>query len=383
MRTFVVGGAVRDVLLGREAKDLDFVVVGATPQDMLAQGFSQVGADFPVFLHPETKEEFALARRERKTAPGYHGFEVDFDTTVTLEEDLSRRDLTINAMAVAQEDWETFLDTRDTSLVVDPFGGLEHLKQGRLHIVSEAFGEDPVRVLRAARFQARYGFPQTAETTIAINSMVKNGELDSLVPERVWAETHKALMETDPLDFFAFLDFHDAARDFFKKLRLTPDVFENMDNRHGLSAKARMALLLVGLKNDNQVKLFLENLKAPNEFVNLAVTTHRLVSLANGDMTAADAVDVLSSLGAFGSKMSVVVEALTVASRVTASRSGAFEEHVFVLQALLPRLAAVKFHSLSKEQQDTLVGADVGAALGELRVALLADALENGVNELC
>ena len=170
MRTYIVGGAVRDFLLGRPVHDLDFVVTGATPQEMLDQGFTQVGADFPVFLHPDSKDEYALARTERKTAAGYHGFEVCFDPSVTIEDDLSRRDLTINAMAVAVDDWMDYRMTLDHQLLVDPFNGFTDLNRNRLHVIGEyietyseqepetfvtAFAEDPVRILRTARFQAR------------------------------------------------------------------------------------------------------------------------------------------------------------------------------------------------------------------------------------
>ena len=162
MREFLVGGAVRDELLGRPVKDRDWVVVGATVQDMLDRGFSQVGADFPVFLHPDSKEEFALARQERKTAPGYHGFETRFDPDVTIEEDLFRRDLTINAMAKDEE-----------GNLIDPFNGQEDLENGVLRHVSEAFAEDPVRVLRVARFAARCNFDVHADTMQLISPRVR------------------------------------------------------------------------------------------------------------------------------------------------------------------------------------------------------------------
>ena len=193
MKTFLVGGAVRDKLLGRPVKDEDFVVVGATVQEMLDQGFQQVGADFPVFLHPETKDEYALARTERKTGVGYNGFVCETEN-VTLEDDLARRDLTINAMAIDSD-----------GVLVDPFGGEQDLKDGILRHVSDAFAEDPVRVLRVARFAARYQFRIAPETLGLMRSLVASGELDHLTPERVWAETEKALTEEIPATFFSVL----------------------------------------------------------------------------------------------------------------------------------------------------------------------------------
>ena len=174
MKTYVVGGAVRDELLGLPLKDRDHVVVGATPEEMVRRGFKPVGKDFPVFLHPETHEEYALARTERKSGPGYKGFTVHAAPEVTLEDDLKRRDLTINAMAKAED-----------GTLIDPFGGRRDLKEGVLRHVSEAFAEDPVRILRVARFAARFGFRVADETMQLMKEMVKSGEAGSLVPERV------------------------------------------------------------------------------------------------------------------------------------------------------------------------------------------------------
>lgn len=194
MEIYQVGGAVRDKLLGLPTKDKDWVVVGSQPEDMLAQGFIQVGKDFPVFLHPETKEEYALARTERKTQAGYKGFSVYAAPNVTLREDLQRRDLTINAMAETQN-----------GELIDPFNGKADLEAGILRHVSPAFVEDPVRILRTARFAARYGFTIAEETLKLMIEMVKNGEVDALVPERVWQETVKALLEPQPHLFITTL----------------------------------------------------------------------------------------------------------------------------------------------------------------------------------
>lgn len=197
MRTYLVGGAVRDKLLGRPVIDHDHVVVGACPEDMLALGYKAVGKDFPVFLHPQTNEEYALARTERKTGRGYHGFAIHADPGVTLEQDLARRDLTINAIA---ED--------EHGRLVDPYGGTRDIAQRLLRHVSPAFVEDPVRLLRVARFAARFvplGFTVADETMTLLQQMVRDGEVDHLVPERVWAETRKALSEVQPSAFLRVL----------------------------------------------------------------------------------------------------------------------------------------------------------------------------------
>ena len=195
MKIYVVGGAVRDELLGLAIKDRDFVVVGATPEEMLARRFRPVGKDFPVFLHPDTQEEYALARTERKTAPGYKGFVFHTDADVTLEQDLIRRDLTINAIARG-----------DDGILVDPFGGQKDLQARTFRHVSAAFAEDPVRILRVARFAARFTeFSVAPETNALMQQMVAAGEVDALVPERVWQEFARGLMEARPSRMFEVL----------------------------------------------------------------------------------------------------------------------------------------------------------------------------------
>ena len=194
MKIFQVGGAVRDQLLGRELSDRDWVVVGASAAELLAQGFRQVGADFPVFLHPETHEEYALARTERKSGRGYTGFITDATPEVTLEEDLARRDFTINAMAMGAD-----------GVLIDPYGGQRDLAAGTLRHVTAAFVEDPLRVLRAARFAARFGYRIAAETLALMREITAAGELATLAPERVWQELRRALVETHPHLFFTVL----------------------------------------------------------------------------------------------------------------------------------------------------------------------------------
>lgn len=204
MKVYLVGGAVREQLLGLPIKERDWVVVGATPEDLLKKKFIQVGRDFPVFLHPETKEEYALARTERKSGQGYYGFKCQFDSSITLEEDLARRDLTINAIAMD-----------DQGRIIDPYQGQKDIENKILRHVSPAFIEDPVRVLRVARFAARYhhlGFQLANETRRLMYSMVKRGELEHLVPERVWQEWQQSLNEKNPDEFIHILRATDALR---------------------------------------------------------------------------------------------------------------------------------------------------------------------------
>ena len=197
MQVYLVGGAVRDHLLGHPYHEKDYVVVGATPAQMLDLGYQPVGKDFPVFLHPQTKEEYALARTERKSGTGYHGFEFHTDVSVTLEQDLIRRDLTINAMAMD-----------DAGQVYDPYGGQQDLEKRILRHVSDAFVEDPLRVLRIARFAARYtsaGFVIADETLALMQRLTESGELNALTPERVWKETSRALSERHADVYFEVL----------------------------------------------------------------------------------------------------------------------------------------------------------------------------------
>jgi len=210
MKVYLVGGAVRDALLGRAVKERDWLVVGATPAELEALGYVPVGREFPVFLHPDTHEEYALARLERKTAPGYRGFIADFAPTVTLEEDLLRRDLTVNAIAQDAD-----------GTLVDPYGGRRDLDARLLRHVSPAFAEDPVRILRVARFLARFaplGFSVAPETMQLMRGMVASGEVDALVPERVWKEMEKALGEPRPDAFISVL------RDCGALAKLLPEV---------------------------------------------------------------------------------------------------------------------------------------------------------------
>ncbi len=207
MQVYLVGGAVRDGLLGKSVQDRDWVVVGSTPEAMEAQGFTSVGKNFPVFLHPETREEYALARTEKKTGKGYKGFTFYTAKTVTLEDDLARRDLTINAMAQDQ-----------AGHLIDPFGGRHDLDKKILRHVSPAFVEDPLRVLRVARFAARFGFRVARETRDLMREMVATGELQTLTPERVWNELARAMAETEPSRFILVLRTTNALGELFPEI---------------------------------------------------------------------------------------------------------------------------------------------------------------------
>lgn len=247
MEIYQVGGAVRDTLLGLPVTDRDWVVVGATPAEMEARGFKLVGADFPVFLHPDTHEEYALARTERKTAPGYKGFTVHAAPDVTLEEDLKRRDLTVNAMAM-----------REDGTLIDPFNGAQDLKNKLLRHVSPAFAEDPVRILRVARFAARFvEFHIADETNTLMRQMVKNGEVDALVPERVWAELERALGEIRPSRFFEVLRDCSALEKLFPELERLYGVPQPTQYHPEIDTGVHVMLVLdqaTRLSNDTQVR---------------------------------------------------------------------------------------------------------------------------------
>jgi tRNA nucleotidyltransferase (CCA-adding enzyme) len=256
VKFYSVGGAVRDELLGLPVKDRDYVVVGATPEDMVRLGFKPVGKDFPVFLHPTTHEEYALARTERKSGRGYKGFKVYASPEVTLEEDLKRRDLTINAMAKA-----------DDATLIDPFGGARDLHAGILRHVSDAFAEDPVRILRVARFAARFGFRVADETLALMRKMVDSGEVDYLVPERVWQEFARGLGEPHPELMFEVLERCGFLRKVFPELKSWPKRFPS-------SLAARFALLAWPLK-ESEVNALCERLRAPNDVRELALAACR------------------------------------------------------------------------------------------------------------
>lgn len=290
MQIYLVGGAVRDQLLGLEVKDRDWVVVGATPDDMLQQGFKQVGADFPVFLHPKTREEYALARTERKQGRGYHGFTVYSAPDVTLEDDLKRRDLTINAMARDEQ-----------GEIVDPFHGRTDLERRLLRHVSEAFAEDPLRILRTARFAARFqplGFRVCDETRALMQTMVADGEVGHLVAERVWQEIQRALHEREPGAFFEVLRDCGALAALIPEL--VPDeqfaaalsALRHIHQRQG-STEQRFAALMSPLPRP-ACEQRAEALKAPNDSKNLARLTAELLPAVADSANTPDADQLMA-----------------------------------------------------------------------------------------
>ena len=294
MKIYTVGGAVRDELLGLPVQDRDYVVVGATPEEMVKLGFKPVGKEFPVFLHPQTHEEYALARTERKVARGYHGFEFYAAPDVTLEQDLARRDLTINALAKDER-----------GAIIDPFNGTADLEAGVLRHVGTAFAEDPVRILRVARFAARYGFAVAPETFALMRRMVASGEADALVPERVWQEMALGLMEKEPSRMMRVL------RDCGALARVAPEIdalFEGGERaaaplaaldaaaRDGGSLEVRFAALARAL-DPLAVEALAGRLKAPAACRDLALLAARHANLI-ADATELDAGELLDLLDA-------------------------------------------------------------------------------------
>ncbi|MCH8617582.1 multifunctional CCA addition/repair protein [Undibacterium sp. TS12] len=351
MKTYIVGGAVRDALLGYPVQDRDYVVVGATPDDMLAQGFLPVGKDFPVFLHPRTHDEYALARTERKTAAGYKGFVFHTDADVTLEQDLIRRDLSINAMA-----------QDDDGHIIDPYGGLQDLKNRVFRHVSLAFCEDPVRILRLARFAARFAVPPqdfsvAEETTTLMQKMVAAGEVDALVAERVWQEISRGLMEVRPSRMFDVLRSCGALQRLLPEIDALPEAqIQHLMQLLDASAKAdlplsaRYAVLLHHLSDTSdkdRVKLadaVSQRLKVPAECRDLAILLAREHLTINqaGSMTPADIVDLFGRCDAYR-KPERFLEALTATASLYA-RPGMADTYqpVQILQRALSLVQQVK-----------------------------------------
>ncbi|MFU0842023.1 MAG: tRNA nucleotidyltransferase [Burkholderia sp.] len=278
MQIYTVGGYVRDSLLRKagwpvpEGGDRDWVVVGAVPQMLLDRGFQQVGADFPVFLHPRTHEEYALARTERKTAPGYHGFVVNASPDVTLEDDLRRRDLTINAIAMDEN-----------GRLIDPYGGQKDIEKRVLRHVSEAFKEDPVRILRVARFAAKLdGFTVAPETMALMREMVQNGEADALVPERIWAEIAKGFAAPAPLRMLEVLRECGVWEKIFPLIPYPDETLRSAfarAARDGADPGTLFALLASGAADEKAARQSAERLRAPADTAELSGVFKRLLPL--------------------------------------------------------------------------------------------------------
>jgi len=408
MKVYLVGGAVRDELLGLPVKERDWVVTGAVPDDLERLGYRAVGRDFPVFLHPETNEEYALARTERKVGPGYRGFQVHFEPDVTLEDDLKRRDLTINAMARDEDD-----------RLVDPYGGQADLEARVLRHVSAAFAEDPVRILRVARFAARYaplGFTVALETVALMRSMVNSGEVDALVPERVWQETAKALSERRPDAFLAVLRECGALKRIYPELdalwgvpqpaRWHPEIDTGAHMLLVMQAAAkltdnprvRFAALMHDLgKGDTPPELWprhvgheergarllrrlAERLRVPNDYRDLAEMTARWHGLAHraGELRSRTILELLERCDAFR-RPERFREFLVACEADFRGRTG-FEGRPYPEAALLSNaLDAALAVSLSEDERRGLTGEQIGEALRRKRLDTIEASKDRGL----
>ena len=325
MEIYRVGGCVRDALLGATQQsrssldaaldtDRDWVVVGATPQQMIDRGFRPVGKDFPVFLHPETQEEYALARTERKTGPGYRGFEPHASPDVTLKEDLARRDLTINAMALAED-----------GTLIDPYGGRQDLDQRVLRHVSPSFVEDPVRILRLARFAARFpDFTVAPDTAELLRTMVRNGEADALVPERVVQELSRGLMERKPsrmIEILAASGLIDRLYSELEDIEPTAAALDRAAQRK-LLLPARFAVLANACRSPRAVADFLGKLRVQQESAQLARLLVELRDPLSTATSSAEIVEVLERGDAFRrpERFELLLQAYEVARELTANR---------------------------------------------------------------
>ena len=398
MEVYLVGGAVRDRLLGRPVHERDWVVVGARPEELERDGFVPVGREFPVFLHPQTKEEYALARVERKVGPGYRGFTTQFAPDVTLEDDLRRRDLTINAMA------ET-----PSGEIVDPYGGRQDLEARLLRHVSDAFVEDPVRILRVARFAARYaglGFRVAEETRALMESMTASGEVDALVPERVWKETERALGEPRPDVFFQTLRSCGALAKIFPELdalygipqpaKWHPEVDTGVHVmlvvRYaagiGAPSSVRFAALMHDLgkalsprerwpshrgHEEAGVPLIIElcdRLKVPNEFRELAMLTarHHATVHRAAELTPATLLKLLETLDAFR-RPERFGEMLLACESDARGRAGLESQAYPQREYLLRARDAAAAVALTDEERRELKGPFLGERIREKRLA--------------
>ncbi|MDD5229326.1 MAG: multifunctional CCA addition/repair protein [Methylococcales bacterium] len=403
MKTYLVGGAVRDKLLNRPVTERDWVVLGETPESMLQRGFRPVGKDFPVFLHPKTNEEYALARTERKTAKGYKGFSVDASPDVTLEQDLLRRDLTINAIAMTEQ-----------GELIDPYGGQRDLKSRLFRHVSSAFVEDPVRVLRVARFAARYaplGFTIASETQTLMREMVDAGEVDALVPERIWAEVVKALAETQPSAFFYTLKNCEALAKIFPEIDALfgvpqPAIYHpEIDcGVHSLMSLEQAALLsprlevrFAALVHDlgkaispkanlphhygheargiSLVEKMCARLRVPHNFKTLAlhVTQYHTHCHKVRELRAATLVDLLQALGAF--KPDNHLQEFILACEADACGRLGFEQLDYPQAEILRQIAQIAINTdTSAALNHGLEGAKIGEAIRQLRIQAINSA---------
>ncbi|OCL19510.1 multifunctional CCA addition/repair protein [Gilliamella sp. wkB171] len=320
-KIYLVGGSVRDRLLGLPVVDHDWVVVGATPDQLLALGYQQVGKDFPVFLHPTTKEEYALARTERKSGNGYTGFICDFGANITLEQDLIRRDLTINAIAMDEQ-----------GHIVDPYNGVSDLHNKILRHVSLAFREDPLRILRIARFAARYhhlGFKIAPETLILMKEMVAAGEVSYLTPERIWKETEKALSTQHPQVYFQVLNQCGALAVLFPQLILSQNVIDALARSVELTEllTVRFAILCAQMPTKQSVELLCQKIKSPTSFLKIAVMAQQYGKVVEDikQLTAEQIIHLLNSIDVWRNPQHL--EQLIIASHAYCSKEPFLQAH--------------------------------------------------------
>jgi tRNA nucleotidyltransferase (CCA-adding enzyme) len=406
MEVYLVGGAVRDRLLGLPIRERDWVVVGARPEDLEREGYTSVGQEFPVFLHPQTHEEYALARLERKVAPGYRGFTTQFSPDVTLEEDLRRRDLTINAMA-----------ENSAGVLIDPYGGRTDLQARVLRHVSDAFIEDPVRILRVARFAARFadlGFIVAEETRSVMKQMVSSGEVGALVPERVWKETERALGETRPDVFFQVLNDCGALAVIFPELaalygvpqpaRWHPEIDTGVHvmlavrhaARIGASKAVRFAVLMHDLGKARTpaerwpshrgheeggvplVEELAQRLKVPNGFRELAVlgARHHAVVHRAAELRPDTLLKLFETTDAFR-RPERFGELLLVCESDARGRAGLEDQPYPQAEYLRRAREAAAAATLSAQERAGLQGAAIGAQLRAKRLAAIASFKES------
>lgn len=355
MEVYLVGGAVRDKLMGLEVKDRDWVVVGAKPNDLIVQGYAQVGKDFPVFLHPKTKEEYALARTEKKAGVGYKGFEFCVDANISLEDDLLRRDLTINAIA---ED--------EKGRIIDPFHGKQDIQNKVLRHVSAAFVEDPVRLLRLARFAARFdGFTVHPDTQNLIIKMVESGEIDSLVAERVWAEMVKALQSESPWIFF------DVIKSCGADKVLWPDFFsenytEILKRLRDVCPNTRFAAI-VATHNKTDISSFANKYKMPKDALDLALTVSKNYQKCLGLSSSAEEVlGILNSIDAWR-RPERMASFMNAAFAQSSANHDATKAIIIEAYQVAARVKAVDVMS------DDIAGKEIGVAISQKRLALITD----------
>ncbi len=387
MQIYLVGGAVRDAWLARESgrptphgADRDWVVVGATPEAMVAAGYEPVGRDFPVFLHPQTHEEYALARTERKTAPGYHGFAFHAAPGVTLEEDLARRDLTVNAMAVPAE----HADNPASVAPIDPWGGLADLRARTLRHVTPAFAEDPVRILRVARFAARWGnFSVATETQALMRAMVERGEADHLVAERVWQEIARGLMEAHPSQLIAVLNDCGLLASWGLQ-GLTRSVLKPALENHALFAGAslpvRWCWLVSALPDDTALRALAERWRVPNDARDLALLVHRERRALPAAARPEAVLDVFGRCDAWRKPARFRELLLALNGEALADADGGATMHAATarLDRQLARLEALDAAAVTRAAlAKGLTGPDVGKHLHSARLALIQSSTED------